>query len=109
MNAQGLFVPASSVSSGYNYDICTAATYIDSGESTCNEYETIAVNVAPLTPPFIYRWQCASVLLAAYVPVFIYSQVYLFAYPVMLIAISVIKYNSFPAWFRAKVPGELCC
>ena len=65
------------------------------------------MDLVALTPPFIYHWQCASVLLSAYIPVFIYTYVFQFGYPIMLVLFSFVKYTTLPVWMRAKVPGTL--
>lgn len=101
-----MFYPSDSVSSSYNYESCSLWGYSDT-ESVCAETATYHVELVSLTPPFIYHWQCASVLLSAYIPVFIYTYVFQFAYPLTLILLSFFKYTTLPVWMRAKVPGTL--
>ena len=104
--SQGIFYRADSVSSSYSYEACSVWTY-SSSDAVCKETATFDVDLVALTPPFIYHWQCASVLLSAYIPVFIYTYVFQFGYPIMLVLFSFVKYTTLPVWMRAKVPGTL--
>lgn len=101
-----MFRTADTVASSYSYSLCVTRSYAIDGSSICTQSQMARMELEPLTSPFIYHWQCASVLLAAYVPVFIYTNVFQFAYPIMILMFSFVKYSSLPVWTRAKLPGE---
>lgn len=64
--------------------------------------------MAALIPPFTYNYQCTSVLLTAYIPVFIYTySLQVIAPFIFLFLLCFIKYTTLPRPFRKTVPGIL--
>ena len=103
---QGLFEPDNAVGSVYTYDDCTSLLY-DSNEgiSECVAYTRTEVEVAAVVPPFLYHYQCSSVVLTSYIPVFIYTYMFRLLLPFGVIIISLLPYTSIPKIVSAKFPG----
>lgn len=87
LSLKGLLREADGVSTPYTYKICSAFVVFPDSE-VCVKWGHIKVESAPVTPPFVYSNQCASVLLTSYIPVLILSfsiqLVLTFVLPVML-------------------------
>jgi hypothetical protein len=87
---------------------CAITHYSHTGDPVCTDTSDVIVDVAPLVPPFTYNYQCTSVLLTAYIPVFIYSYSIQVAAPfIFLFTLSFLKYQSFPKVLRKMIPGVL--
>ena len=67
---QGLVVAAGAVSTPYSYNVCSLYLVTPTSR-VCLSFLEIEVDSAPVTPPFVYNNQCASVLLTSYIPVLI--------------------------------------
>ena len=69
---QGLIVEADAVSTPYAFAACDLYLFLpDRDFRVCLEWGQLEVESAPVTPPFVYNNQCASVLLTSYLPVLI--------------------------------------
>ena len=87
---------------------CAVTKYSHTGEPICTDTSAIFVDVASLVPPFSYNYQCTSVLLTAYIPVFIYTySLQLIAPFVFLFLLCFIKYTALPRAIRKSIPGLL--
>ena len=103
---QGLFEPAEPVGSVYNFQDCVSVVYtVDTGITECVLYSRTEVEVASLVPPFLYQYQCSSVVLTSYIPVFIYSYMFHLMLPFGVFMISCIPYSTIPTIIRTKFPG----
>lgn len=103
---EGLFNPSHELESQYSFQECINPVYDpDSGSTVCLGFATHTVNVEPLTPPFLYHYQCASTLLTSYIPVFMYVYMFQLTLPFVLFVLSFFEYNSFHKWLRMKLPG----
>jgi len=78
-----LFLPASSATS-FNYKSC----HQNYDSATCVDYSTFTVRTQ-VAPPFIYQWQCSTVLLVNYSPVFVITAVFGMLMPLLTL---------FPRW-----------
>jgi hypothetical protein len=68
---QGVLVDAESFESTYSYVGCIASVQLGA-LFECAAYNEFTVEVIPVVPPLTYNYICTSVLLSAYVPIFIY-------------------------------------
>ena len=68
---QGLLVDPAPFNSAYSYVACSATVELGA-RFFCVEYAEVSVDVIPVTPPLTYNYMCTSVLLAAYIPVYLY-------------------------------------
>lgn len=103
---QGLFDSAEAVGSSYSYTDCSNLVYdVATGVSTCKAFTSIEVDVAALVPPFLYQYQCSSVVLTSYIPVFIYSYMLLLMLPFGAFVLTCIPYKRIPKMLRTKFPG----
>ena len=98
---QGVFFKNHEISAVYTIDVCTSyAAFFN--QKFCTEEIFKEVEIAPLTPPFSYNYQCSSAILTAYIPVYLYIyalQILLpFAYVGLL---TFFKYDNFPTFMRA--------
>jgi Leucine-rich repeat (LRR) protein len=62
------FFAASDVSSSYTYEVCARYSALDDG--ICLQYLSYPVN-SSYSPPFIYSYQCASIIIINYAAVFV--------------------------------------
>jgi hypothetical protein len=69
---QGLIVQATPVTTPYSFVACRDFL-VSSGDSSavCSAWGIVSTESAQVIPPFLYRNQCSSVLLGAYIPVLI--------------------------------------
>jgi hypothetical protein len=67
---QGLLVTADAVSTPYAYEEC-GTFIVGPNQKYCTGSIRVEVESAPMTPPFVYQNQCASVLLTSYIPVLV--------------------------------------
>ena len=106
---QGLFVQPNEVTASYSYSPdCAITGYSHTGESVCTEVNDVYVEVAGLVPPFSYNYQCTSVLLTAYIPVFIYTySLQVIAPFLFLYALCYLDYNKIPKRWSRMIPGIL--
>jgi hypothetical protein len=84
--AQGLLIPADSVSTPYSYRTCAVYTST-STETFCSEYSFIAVDSASLVPPFTYSNQCGSVVVTSYIPVLLLGYSLQLVLPLLVMAL----------------------
>jgi hypothetical protein len=78
-------------------------------EKICIAYAPITAQVAPVIPPFTYNYMCSSVVLTAYIPVYLYIyclQIVL-TLGIRLIVPLYTKYSSLPLWFQPLCPGVM--
>ena len=100
---QGLLVQPDEVSSAYVYDYCLQYVTYPSGTTVCDETAVETVLVAPLVPPFSYNNQCSSVLLGAFVPVYIFAySIQLIVPPLFVAVYTASHYPSYPLIIREK-------
>ena len=103
---KGLLVSANSIRTPYSYEQCGLYGSDASGNSFCSAYISIEVDSAPLVPPFIYNYQCASVLLTSYIPVFILDLSMQLLLPCTAFGLlSFFNYHSMPRHFRNMFHG----
>jgi hypothetical protein len=70
---QGVFVEVDSITPRYTLPRCTIyEVELESNTFTCAGFEQYDILVSPLIPPFSYKYQCSSLLLSAYIPVYFY-------------------------------------
>lgn len=70
---QNLLVEPDDIVSAYTYDFCGVVSLnADGSTGSCLQYTVNEVDVIPMTPPIIYNHLCSSVLLATYIPVYIF-------------------------------------
>lgn len=63
--------------SNYDYEICRVYDDYSIGSTSCIlHYKEVGVATITYKPPYSYTYQCSSVLVAAYIPVFIYSAIF---------------------------------
>ena len=85
---QGLLVSADAISTPYSYRTCLEhLTSADFELSECSEYGSVYVVSASLVPPFSYSNQCGSVILTAYIPVFLMSYSIQLLLPLVVMAV----------------------
>lgn len=72
----------------------------------CLRYSTSRHIVTSLIPPFVYNNLCGSIILTAYIPVYIYLYIIniLVTIATPIICLST-KYDSYPVWLRSQVMG----
>jgi hypothetical protein len=104
-----MFRRPDAISSFYSYEDCSRTTLqLESGLFECQEYAQFSVDVPPLTPPFSYNYDCSSVILTAYIPVYIYMYALLALMPLGVLLFGFcFKYYWFPGWLQARFPGIL--
>ena len=104
---QSLFNKPDSISSIYSYEDCIQTTlWIDTGILECTGYAYFSVDVPPLTPPFSYNYDCSSVILTSYIPVYIYMYTLLALAPfASIMFISACKYEWIPTLIQVRMPG----
>jgi Leucine-rich repeat (LRR) protein len=108
---RGLLVEPDEIVSSYTYQICsiTAIIIVDGEEiTTCVSETDRYVEVAPLTPPFSYGYQCASTVLTAYIPVYlyIYCLEILMPFVTLFLLLSIFpSYSTVPKFLIGKVPS----
>jgi hypothetical protein len=66
-------VSEASVSSSYSYQICSRYFFI--GSEACVQYLTYSITTS-YSPPFIYSYQCSSIIIINYVAVFILMSIF---------------------------------
>ena len=71
--SQGLIQEPHEVYSSYTYSYCYVSIVVND-TSACLESIIKEVDIAALIPPFNYNYQCGSVVLTSYIPVFIYGK-----------------------------------
>ena len=102
-------IPADSIRTPYTYRSCIKLTSDVEGGLFCSEYSTEYVDSASLTPPFTYNFQCGSVILTAYLPVFLLSfSVQLFLPFCLWLFLAAVPNLSIPPHVRNLVHGVLC-
>lgn len=72
--SQGLILEPREVLSSYSYSYCYIPIVVND-TSACMASIVRQNDVAALIPPFNYNYQCGSVVLTSYIPVFIYGTV----------------------------------
>ena len=109
---KGLFVDSDEIQSTYSYLEC--AKFEEPGNvtvsSTCIELDPIFIEVSPVVPPFTYSYQCTSVLITSYTPVFLYSYIFLIVFPPVvyfILATYFPDHKDLPDWFLSRLPGIL--
>jgi hypothetical protein len=70
---QGLILEPREVLSSYTYSYCYVPIVVND-TSACLQSVIREMDVAALIPPFNYNYQCGSVILTSYIPVFIYGK-----------------------------------
>ena len=103
---QGLLVEAKKFHTHYTYPQCYYyLTHLD-GTVGCTAYVDVSSEVQPITPPFIYNYDCGSTLLRAYIPVYIYVYSWLFCKSCYFLPFwSSFEYDRLPHWVQKKVVG----
>jgi hypothetical protein len=105
-------VSSDKIQSTYSYVECSQFRERDNvtSESTCVEFDKITVQVTPVIPPFTYSYQCTSVLITSYTPVFLYSYIFLIVIP-PLVYLSLLAFfpdhTALPEALRSRLPGIL--
>ena len=102
---QGLFFANDDIISYYSIDYCdTYTAYYFVKICTADEFQHDNIPIAPLTPPFIYNYQCASSVLTSYIPVYLYIYAFLILLPfVYVMLLTQFKYDELPHVFRLLV------
>ena len=106
---ESIFRKPDEISSVYSYEDCLVGSLnLESGVYTCAEYAEFTVDVPPLTPPFSYNYDCSSVILTSYIPVYIYMYALLALAPLFVMLFGLVcHYEWFPDWVQARFPGIL--
>lgn len=101
---QGLLVESDEIISQYSHEVCDFWFYTDISQSdtrTRGQYSMHDVNVVPLVPPYIYHYQCGSVFLTLYIPVYIYMYSFQLLVPfIYMMLLSLLEYEHIPAPIR---------
>lgn len=60
-----------------------------------------------MTPPFTYNYQCGNELLTTYIPVYLYSYIFLIVGPPIIYVVMIFssKYYNIPEWIMERLPG----
>lgn len=95
------------ISSLYSYEDCSLNVLkLESGVMECREYAHFSVDIPPLIPPFSYNYDCSSVILTAYIPVYIYMYALLSIVPLSLLLFGVsFRYYWIPEWLQSRLAG----
>jgi Leucine-rich repeat (LRR) protein len=110
---RGLLVEPDEIVSTYSFQTCdtTAILTVDEVDySICVSESTSTIDVAPLTPPFSYNYLCASTVLTAYIPVYLYIYCIEILLPVLSLYLLLFvfpKYHTLPPFLVDKVPAVL--
>ena len=109
LTSQSMFHRPDPISSLYSYEDCSRSTLmLSSGLFECSEYAQYSIDVPPLIPPFSYNYDCSSVILTAYIPVYIYMYSLLAMVPLALMLFGVtFRYHWIPDWLQPRVAGIL--
>jgi hypothetical protein len=95
------------VQSSYSFTQCDSSEIV--GEAiVCETSVVMEVDVAPFYPPFSYSGQCASALLQAYIPVFIYMCCFQTASSIIwLLLVHRVQFSFLPLWIRPVLQGAM--
>jgi hypothetical protein len=94
------------VTSTYLFQGCWARILDVDGTTSCYEYVTYTVDVAPLVPPFSYNNLCSSVLLTRFIPVYILVHTFHILLPVLQVCVFTTNdMSSFPKAIHAALSG----
>ena len=106
---QGLLVESDPIVSHYSHEVCDFWFYADisqEGGRTCGQFSMHDVDVVPLIPPYIYHYQCGSVFLTLYIPVYIYMYSFQLLIPLIyMMLLSLMEYETIPSAIRPMVPA----
>ena len=106
---QGLLVEGDEIISHYSHEVCDFWYYtdIEDRESrVCRQHSMHDVDVVPLVPPYIYHYQCGSVFLTLYIPVYIYMYSFQLLIPfIYMMLLSLMEYEHIPSPIRPMVPA----
>jgi Leucine-rich repeat (LRR) protein len=107
---QRLLIPPDEISSSYSYQSCVLTGLLPDGNTVCLHYGLRIMDVLKITPPFFYSYQCGSILLTSYIPVYMYSiSLQLISSIATFVFILVFNYSStkacYPRWLMNYFPG----
>jgi hypothetical protein len=105
---QGLFENGPAIKSTYSFEECSDILFTSYG-SKCIEYESQIADVVPIVPPYSYNYDCASVVLTIYTPVYIYGYCMQLLFQPLFHGVlrNYVSYASLPPWLRSRLPGVL--
>lgn len=105
LRPQGLLIAADAVRTPYTYDTCFRYTYLPENETFCSISGTVDVESAPMVPPFDYSNQCRSVVLTAYIPVFLLGYALQMLLPYVVLALTYVPYSDLAPSARNVLHG----
>lgn len=96
------------IESKYTYNECEESIYTTFG-GRCVSYEPQYSNVVPITPPFSYNYDCASVVLTIYTPVYLYGACMQMLFQPLFHGVLRwgVRFDTLPVAIRTRLPGVL--